>query len=294
MALCFVHLSKSVTSSYQKGIEVVISAGEIFSDPANTGSLSALIVAAHPDDEVFSMGGHFPLFKNTYFAHATDGAPLNMRDALKAGFSTRESYAYARSVELQEAPALASINAENCFKLGFIDQEASAQAVLLTLKIKEILERISVDVVFTHAYEGGHPDHDTAAFACHAGIHLIKRERAESPGLVEFTSYHMSEGEMVTCRFIPSTQTRVIRLELSSEQSALKKKMMDCFKTQLYLLADKPLEIECFRDAPEYDFTLPPSGEKLFYEYHDFGMTGRCWRELASQAYRTLDISGPI
>lgn len=49
-----------------------------------------------------------------------------------------------------------------------------------------------------------------------------------------------------------------------------------------------PIDVERFREAPEYDFTQPPHEGRLHYEYFDWGMTGDRWRSLASEAEMVL------
>jgi hypothetical protein len=43
-------------------------------------------------------------------------------------------------------------------------------------------------------------------------------------------------------------------------------------------------DCERFRDAPQYDFLLPPHPGKLWYECLCWPMTGEKWRELAQSA----------
>ena len=47
--------------------------------------------------------------------------------------------------------------------LNVVDQEASLEMAYLTLKLVDLIRKGRPGVVQTHAYEGGHPDHDAAA-----------------------------------------------------------------------------------------------------------------------------------
>src|SRR6185437_9724842 len=51
--------------------------------------------------------------------------------------------------------------------------------------------------VFTHAYEGGHPDHDAVAFAVHAACRLSDIP----PAIVEMPYYHRQDGRLITGEF---------------------------------------------------------------------------------------------
>lgn len=42
----------------------------------------------------------------------------------------------------------------------------------------------------THAYEGGHPDHDAAAFVARAALDLLRRSGRPAPRLLEMALYH--------------------------------------------------------------------------------------------------------
>jgi LmbE family N-acetylglucosaminyl deacetylase len=56
--------------------------------------------------------------------------------------------------------------------------------------LAELIEQIRPAAIFTHAYEGGHPDHDAAAFAVHCAVGLVSRRGTPAPVVNEFTSYH--------------------------------------------------------------------------------------------------------
>ena len=67
------------------------------------------VIAAHPDDEVIGAGGRLPRLKRCVLIQITDGAPVDMIDARKAGFQSREEYARTRRRELMAALSLAEI-----------------------------------------------------------------------------------------------------------------------------------------------------------------------------------------
>jgi hypothetical protein len=67
--------------------------------------------------------------------------------------------------------------------------------------------------------------------------------------------------------------------ELDEPQQRRKRQMLACFRTQQAILGAFPVERERFRLAPRYDFALPPHPGPLYYELHDWGMTGDRFRE---------------
>jgi N-acetylglucosamine malate deacetylase 2 len=252
---------------------------------------STLAVVAHPDDEVVGAGMRLPRLQRITLVHVTDGAPRNMRDAQGAGFETREAYARARRNELAAALALAGIDRRQALELSFVDQEASLNLVDLALSITELLQDTGPELVLTHPYEGGHPDHDATAFAVRAACRRLEERGIQPPTLVELTSYHDRGGRLAVFEFLPHSDCEVTTVFLSERERDLKRQMVECYKTQQQVLRAFPIELERFRPAPPYDFTRPPHTGRLYYEHFDWGMTGDRWRSLASQALRVLGLS---
>ncbi|MGO8019873.1 PIG-L deacetylase family protein, partial [Rhizobium leguminosarum] len=62
----------------------------------------------------------------------------------------------------------------------------------LTKRITVFLQQSAADIVVTHPYEGGHPDHDATAFATHAALRLMKQNGLRPPALFEM-ALHPSE-----------------------------------------------------------------------------------------------------
>lgn len=248
-----------------------------------------LVIAAHPDDETIGAAVRISRTKRIQITHATDGSPLNPADTTAAGFSAREEYAAARLEEAQRALALAGVPPVAIANLGFIDQQISFQLEELTSRILQMISDLEPDVVLTHSYEGGHPDHDSVAFACSAAKKLLEREGGKRFELFEFTGYHAESGGIVPYEFVPSAKTVEHRYHLTAEQRDLKLNMLREFKTQTRALAAfmEP-QVEAFRPAPHYDFRRAPHSGKLFYEYFDWGIDGATWRDLACDAERAL------
>jgi N-acetylglucosamine malate deacetylase 2 len=220
--------------------------------------------------------------------HSTDGAPL--RDAIVAGFPGKEGYANARRQELAAALALAGISAQQCFSLGFGDQETSLHLKDLAERILQILREIKPAIVYTHPYEGGHPDHDATAFAVHSAVKLFPRNGTREPGIYEFTSYHSSLNGMETSEFLPYPGNSICSKVLDEQERLLKARMFDCFATQRHVLRQFSLSVEKIRPAPPYDFSQPPHTGKLYYENFAWGVDGPRWRELAREAEQALGI----
>jgi LmbE family N-acetylglucosaminyl deacetylase len=245
------------------------------------------LVVAHPDDEVIGAGAQLPLLADVSIVHVTDGAPRSMQDVHAAGYDRRDAYAGARRREAEAALALAGIEPRRLLALGIADQEASLCMADLARCLARFLGDNAIRAVLTHAYEGGHPDHDATAFAVrHAGV-LIADAGGTEPVVLEMAGYHAGEGRLVTHDFLPGGDAG-LTIELGEAQQALKRNMLACHVSQSRTLAQFGVEVERYRPTPLYDFAAPPHPGRLWYEQFDWGMTGARWRTLASEALAEL------
>jgi LmbE family N-acetylglucosaminyl deacetylase len=251
-----------------------------------TGCRAAL-VAAHPDDETVGVGGCLPLLRSPVLIHITDGAPRDMRDAAANGFATREEYATARRRELGDALREGGVMPGELIALNYVDQEAAQNLVRLTRDLERLIQSLRVDCVLVHPYEGGHPDHDAAAFAVHAACRSLPP--GWRPRIVEFASYHNRDGLMETGVFLPDGNARETVVQLDAETRARKSRMIACYRTQEPVLRQFGTAEERFRAAPRYDFSRPPHPGRLFYEQFPSGMTPERWVALARAAQEKLE-----
>ncbi|MBW8876080.1 MAG: PIG-L family deacetylase [Acidobacteria bacterium] len=254
-----------------------------------------LVVVAHQDDETIGAGALLARLPDCRLLHLTDGATREAR--FVEGFvGTREEYAAARRSELASAMAVAGVGPERLFRVeGVVDQEACLALPRLAREVARLCRELRPGIVLTLAYEGGHPDHDAAAFVVHAAVELLRRQGEDAPEIVEMPLYHARPGttrgdDLVKQQFLPSPG-EAVRRELAPEERDLKLRMCDCFTTQRHIVAwFLPPIHESFRRAPAYDFTRPPHAGKLQYELWSFPVTGERWRELAREASGELRL----
>lgn len=232
-----------------------------------------MIVAAHPDDETIGASALIGSPHEVVVVHATDGAPRDPR-WWPPGISDRDTYVHERAREAQRALARAGAAR---VALGFSDQEAARALPQLAQAIADQIARRSPDLIITHAYEGGHPDHDAVALA-------VARARPHAPrpiGVYEMALYHGAPGALVAGEFIDNAVS--VRHVLKPAQLRQRREMLACFASQRATLAPFfALEHERYRVAPTYDFSRPPHEGPLLYERQGLPMSGAEWRALAA------------
>jgi LmbE family N-acetylglucosaminyl deacetylase len=249
-------------------------------------ALRTAVVVAHPDDETIGCGALLARLPDVTVIHVTDGAPRNGIDSRALGFATSEAYTAARRAELQAAMELAGIEPARLIGLGCPDQEASARLPWIT---RELVRHFAgTEIVLTHAYEGGHPDHDATAFAVHAACRSLG---AGAPAVLEMPLYRAGPNGWLKQSFGSGTSAETI-VVLSQAERARKQAMFTAHASQASVLAGFAIETEPFRLAPDYDFTRPPNGGDVLYESQNWGMTGDRWLDLSRAALSELGMAG--
>jgi LmbE family N-acetylglucosaminyl deacetylase len=248
-----------------------------------------LLLAAHPDDETIGASALLGRLKNVVVAFLTDGAPRDpaFRSSLVNG--TRESYAAIRAQEAARAMELVGLGPDRIRFLGGVDQESICELPRLLESLFDLIQDVRPAFIVTHPYEGGHPDHDTAALITYLSKVLAEQRGLEAPELLEMTSYHAAEGSRIAGMFLPGEGPTIgITLSPTPFERAIKARMLNCYVSQRAVLSDFPLEPERLRVAPRYDFAQPPHQGVLWYECLKWPMTGAHWREAAVRAFENF------
>ena len=252
------------------------------------GSIRPLILAAHPDDETLGATSLLAHFSLAEVAILTDGAPRSERFRSALPSVTRSEYAAIRRQEALQALACASISPDRVHHFDCIDQEVIHHVPELVPRFAEILRQSQIDRLVTHAYDGGHPDHDAAALIAHLALSTLKRDKNEVPTLFEMALYHGREGSLVTGEFLNHSPHEIV-LELTPCERELKQRMLACYTSQQDVLRSFGVEVERLRPALSYDFTEAPHSGELWYEHLDFPTRGTEWRESAMATLQKFD-----
>ncbi len=262
-----------------------------------------LALFAHPDDEVLAVGARLERLPDSLFLTATDGAPEDGLDARAHGFHSLADYRAARLNELHAALAHAGLPPTTSRPLLLTpenntsqipDKQAMRHLAALTRALLRQIEAFRPDAVLTHPFEGGHPDHDSCAFAAHAAAALLGP--AAAPPILEAPSYHAgpagpdgSGGHIQTNAFLPGPTPTICHL--TPAEQANKRARLACFTSQQQTLAQFSLAVEQFRLAPAYNFTLPPHPGALLYESFGWGLAAADFTRHALAALAELGLS---
>lgn len=233
------------------------------------GVRGAALIVAHPDDETWGLGSRLERLSRARFVYVTDGAPRNGADAFRAGFVSVAAYRNARREELAAVLTDAGIGWEQVTELGIPDQEALREIPWLVEELVELLSREPIELVLTHAYEGGHPDHDAIALA----VHLAATRVCCPPMIVEMGGYRRGHAGRPLSTFLPvrgAGDEEIVAL--GGDGRARRERRLGLYRSQRetfrWLGA---LGSERLRRAPRYDFSRPPHDGPLLYEELGWG-----------------------
>ena len=251
------------------------------------------MVVAHPDDEIIGAGNYLAelpqaVRRNVVIAYVTGGVPRDLQFTEAAGFTSRADYAAARRGERDSGLKIARLEPGQCVDFGCTDQEACLELPHIAERLARLAEDLQPDLLLTHPYEGGHPDHDACAFVCNQILDRMTVNRRTR--LDEFACYHACPSGFATHEFLPDHQTRVSIVTLNAEQRLRKQRMYDCHRSQQNVLRLFSTQHEKFRTAPFYDFLKPPHPGPLHYETLGWKISGALWREKVGDALKNRAI----
>lgn len=247
------------------------------------------IVVAHPDDETIGCGAQLRRLGGATIIIVTNGAPQNPADAHAHGFATSDAYAARRFREMCEALRHVDPPGHHIIMLRLPDQTAAHRLADLTGAIYFLFTARNLQIVLTHAYEGGHPDHDATAFAVHSAARIL-RSRGRPIAILEMPFYRAEDGGCLRQSVAPHPDVSALDLILTEEEQELKRRMLGAYVSQRETLGAFDMTTEHFRPAPDYNFAALPNGGQLLYERYDWGTDGVRWRRLARAALAELGL----
>lgn len=221
-----------------------------------------LILVAHPDDETLACGGLLQRMPASMVVFATDGAPPHY--GFERKFHSLKNYSNLRFQEAARVCAsLPNCSFQRLTKPGgsyLVDQHLFHDLHPALNSFCDTARAFSPDALLSHAYEGGHIDHDACAFiASHAAADLsIKR--------FEFPLYSQDENGKAVFQQFRDSGPVPLEWRLTEAEAACKAKMLAEYATQPGLAAMFQLATERIRDASHTDFSVPQCRD---YSYRD-------------------------
>lgn len=231
------------------------------------------VVVAHQDDEAIGFSGVVHRFPRALVVHVTDGAPADAREWKHC--SSREEYAAVRARE-----AAASLDAANHagvrIALGICDSQVLWHLRQLLKRLADLFSQHEIRFVFTHAFEGGHPDHDATAFAVKTAAVCSGATVVEAP------FYRQGEAGSVWQCFEPRTDCLEHEVLLAPQQQRIKARMLAAHASQAVACAKASKTIERFRVAPPHDYLRLPT--RISRNYARSGIDAALWKSLLESA----------
>lgn len=233
----------------------------------------AMVVVAHVDDDGVGFAQGLRERGEASVVYLTDSAPRDPHYFVTPAAS-REAYAAARRGEAHAVATLLGRTESSLFFLDAPDMEAFRNIARLEIELQELAERLRPQVLWSLSYDGGHPDHDVAAF-----LTTRLAARLEVPHC-EFALYSFHRG-FQPFRFGTGAPGHVRRLD--GDEQTFKRALLDTYSSQTPLLSRVLCDRERYRVAPPHDFTRRPVPRTL-YETWNWPMTAEMLLEAFAAA----------
>lgn len=251
-----------------------------------------VVIVAHSFDELIGAGGLISRLRDITVVHVTNraGVPESNAPAEETSPASYPERVESKTVGevCVSALALANVPSDRLVEFTISDIREPHAVADLAKRLSVFLQRFRPDVVLTHPYEGGHPDHDATAFATNAALRLMGHNGFEVPALFEIGLHPSNDGERRELDFLPGTWHETTTFVLDEQMRKLKRRMFECVATQERNLKGTILGREKFRRSPNYDFSTAPNAGRPAYEDFHRGMTGSEWQSVAQQALAEL------
>jgi LmbE family N-acetylglucosaminyl deacetylase len=221
-----------------------------------------LVLVAHQDDEAIGCAILLQRAERPTVVFATDGAPTD-----PYFWKTYGSQARLAEVRREEASrAMAVVGVTDFHILNIADQQLYRNLHGAIEQVADIASTVNSSCLVTHAYEGGHPDHDSCSF-----IAAAVGRRLELP-VWEMPLYHRAGGSVNRQTFVSGDAELILRP--TDAEYARKKEMAAQYPSQGDVIRAFPEREEKFRRQPVYDYAHPPHAGQLNYEAWQWSITG--------------------
>lgn len=231
----------------------------------------ALLLVAHSDDEVLGCSVAMRCLPQLRLAHATDGSA---GDQTMATERLRESMTALRELGLR--PSMAPCGLPD----GSLVEHTAALAAALAAWLPDTA------LLITHAFEGGHPDHDACALAAQIACAKEAERSGRQVARIEFAIYARGNGAIRTNAFAPDAQPAPTVLTLTTEEQMRKRRALGAFASRRHVVDRFPLRAEALRPAPDHDFPAIRNADELLFAFRNPDREP-AWRRSAAKALTT-------
>lgn len=221
-----------------------------------------LVFVAHPDDETIACSGLLQRTLESLVVFGVDGAPPHYGFADK--FGSLQQYSEKRFQEARRSlrliPGLSFRRLAMPGAAWFMDQHLFLNLPEAFRSLLRIVQEFVPDLLVSHAFEGGHIDHD----ACH----VLARQMANVLTLpaLEFPLYWRSKERRDVFQEFRSHHDGEFNLELSEQELAIKARMLSEYQTQGKLTSMFDPRVESFRPMATSDL---PTAEWPGYPFEN-------------------------
>lgn len=206
-----------------------------------------LVLVAHPDDEVLGLSVLLSRFTDLTLVHATDGAAGGDRDE--------------RLDELDAALAALGVNVQRHVQLDLPDGRLAANLAQFIDRLSPIWD--NHEMIVTHAYEGGHPDHDCCAVA----VNTLRRSVSDKPALA-FPIYALGPEGVVKNRFVREP-AQAIDFALTETERDEKRQALAEFVSQEHVVGTFELTGEAVGSADLFDPAIVRAASEVLFARGD-------------------------
>ena len=216
------------------------------------GHYKTLVFVAHPDDESIASSFFLQRQRHSYVAFATSGGYTTPDRLHRVNLPSLSAYASKREEEALNALRLVpEPQGREFFRLSDFRLHHNLGECFEMLS--DAAQRHKPDFLLTHAFEGGHGDHDCCSFIA------SRIRRRLGVNVWEMPTYHREGLRVVSQAFREGIDDTTVVATPSQSERDVKKAMLECHRTQTTLDVFGELGIdvaapELYRPQREHDY----------------------------------------